>query len=132
MQAPVVTNEQVRDVTEYLKTLKPAPPMELSPDAEAQSAIERGRVGFNRRGCNSCHVPPTYTASRTFDVGLEDELKSRRFNPPSLRGVGQRTALFHDGRSSSLEAAMLIHPLPLKDEVPESKVSDLLAFIRSL
>ncbi len=92
MHGKTITAEQVRELTAYLKTLPPAPPLNVPSDADAKAAIERGRSLFMRHGCDHCHVPPTYTSPKTFDVGLKDELGNHKFNPPSLRGVGQRSA----------------------------------------
>ncbi|HND53507.1 MAG TPA: hypothetical protein PLV92_13955, partial [Pirellulaceae bacterium] len=66
-----------------------------------------------------------------FDVGLADERGERRFNPPSLLGVSQRDALFHDGRARSLEEVVgkFKHA---EIDVPESDRPALLAFLRSL
>jgi YVTN family beta-propeller protein len=132
MHAKSMSEDQVRDLTEYLKTLQPAPPAVAPTDAAAQSAIDRGRAVFERHGCDGCHVPPTYTSPKTYDVGLRDEMGNTRFNPPSLRGVGQRAAWFHDGRADSLEAVFLTHRHPGKTDLSADERSDLLAFLRSL
>jgi len=132
MHAKLVTDEQVRDLTEYLKSLEPAPPIDRLPDPDGRSAVDRGRGVFSRRGCDGCHVPPTYTSSRTYDVGLRDEMGNRKFNPPSLRGVGQRAALFHDGRAASLKAVFAVYRHPGNTDLPASELADLLAFLRSL
>ena len=65
---------------------------------------ENALTTFDAKRCAECHAPPEYTAAARFDVGLADEVGNRRFNPPSLRGVGRRAPLFHDGRAASLEA----------------------------
>jgi len=131
MHAKAISPEQVRDLTEYLKTLKPAPPIG-GPAGSNQAAVEKGRAVFKRHGCDRCHVPPTYTSPKTYDVGLKDELGNHDFNPPSLRGVGQRTALFHDGRAGSLAEVFQIHRHPANRELPTDEVADLVAFLRTL
>ena len=87
---------------------------------------------FRSLGCVNCHVPPLYTTRGVFDVGLEDEAGHREFNPPSLRGVSQRDALFHDGRAANLSEAIrqVRHQLPRKLTAGEERA--LLAFLRSL
>jgi YVTN family beta-propeller protein len=132
MHAKAISPEQVRDLTEYLKTLNPAPPVALPADASQQAAVDKGRAIFKRQGCDHCHVPPTYTSPKTYDVGIKDEMGSRRFNPPSLRGVGQRSALFHDGRATSLNEVFQIHRHPGNHELPPNEVADLVAFLRTL
>jgi cytochrome c peroxidase len=132
MHAKAISPEQVRDLTEYLKTLEPAPPVALPTDASQQAAVEKGRGVFQRHGCDRCHVPPTYTSPKTYDVGLKDEMGSDHFNPPSLRGVGQRMALLHDGRATSLSEIFQIHKHPGNRALPTDEVADLVAFLRTL
>ena len=127
-----VTDAQVNDLTAYLQTLKPAPPPNPSPDASERLAIERGRAVFTREKCDRCHVPPTFTSPRLYDVGLRDELGNRQFNPPSLRGVGQRAAFFHDGRATSLRDVFAVHRHPGDTRLPDADLADLIAFLRSL
>jgi cytochrome c peroxidase len=132
MHAKAISPEQVRDLTEYLKTLNPPPPARPPTDARQQMAVDKGREIFKRQGCDRCHVPQTYTSPKTYDVGLKDEMGNHRFNPPSLRGVGQRAALFHDGRASSLNEVFQIHRHPGNKELPTDEVSDLVAYLRTL
>jgi YVTN family beta-propeller protein len=132
MHGKTITAEQVRDLTAYLKTLPPAPPLNVPGDASAKAAVERGRALFTRHCCDHCHVPPTYTSPKTFDVGLKDELGNHKFNPPSLRGVGQRSAFFHDGRTEMLGGVFGAFRHPGKTELSAGEGADLLAFLRSL
>jgi YVTN family beta-propeller protein len=132
MYGKTTSAEQVRDLTAYLKTLPPVPPLNVPGDASAKAAIERGRALFTRHGCDHCHVPPTYTSLKTFDVGLQDELGNHKFNPPSLRGVGQRTAFFHDGRAEMLGTVFGKFRHPGKTNLSAGEDADLLAFLRSL
>jgi cytochrome c peroxidase len=69
---------------------------------------------------------------KTYDVGLPDEHGRARFNPPSLRGVGQRDAFLHDGRAKRLEDVFTRHSHPDGGELPARQLQDLLAFLRSL
>ena len=54
-----------------------------------------------------CHAPPTFTAEGRYDVGLDDAVGNRRFNPPLLQGVGLREPYLHDGRAATLEDVFL-------------------------
>jgi cytochrome c peroxidase len=102
------------------------------PNSIQKLSIERGHQVFNRLKCDRCHVPPTFTSSGVYDVGLRDELGNRRFNPPSLRGVGQRAAFFHDGRATSLRDVFAVYRHPGNAQLPEADLTDLLAFLRSV
>ena len=88
-------------LAQYLWSLAPAPPSPPATDAE-----RRGEAEFSRR-CIHCHAPPTYAgppvplAAVGIDaVGLSAERGTGTWRVPSLRGVGDRTMLFHDGKGS--------------------------------
>ncbi len=127
-----VTDTEVNDLAAYLQTLKPAPPLTAAPSAAEKSAIERGHAVFARQKCDRCHVPPTFTSPRLYDVGLRDELGNRQFNPPSLRGVSQRAAFFHDGRATSLRDVFAVHRHPGNTQLPDADLADLIAFLQSV
>lgn len=103
-----LTGEQTREVIGFLFQLKPPPASRAATErAAAQSTLAQGEQAFANH-CAACHVAPlTFTTNGTFNVGLRDEQGVERFNPPSLRGVGQRSRFFHDGHARSLEAAVL-------------------------
>jgi hypothetical protein len=128
------TTEQVADITAFLHTLPPPPPLEPATDDPADKAqLARGSELFKTLGCAKCHVPPlTYTSPDTYDVGLHDEKGLTKFNPPSLRGVSQGYSFFHDGRAKSLEEVFTIHGHQLDRALSEAELSDLLRFLRSL
>jgi YVTN family beta-propeller protein len=132
MHSKSASPEQIRDLTEYLKTLGSDPPSRAPANPVEQAAVDRGRAVFARQACGRCHVPPTYTSPKIYDVGLKDEMDNHRFNPPSLRGVGQRVALFHDGRAKSLNEVFQIYRHPGHTALPTEEVVDLVAFLRSL
>jgi cytochrome c peroxidase len=132
MHADKVAPAQVNDLTAYLKMLNPAPRLIAGSDAAEQLAIERGHAVFARYKCDRCHVPPTFTSPNIYDVGLRDEVGNRRFNPPSLRGVGQRTAFFHDGRATSLRDVFAAHRHPSNTTISAAELADLLSFLGSV
>jgi len=124
-------DEQVEALAAFLRTLTSAPP--VSPKSESDAAaIQRGREIFAERQCGRCHASPEYTSEATYDVGLKDQFNFARFNPPSLRGVSQRDALFHDNRSASLEEVFTRFKHQIDGELPERDLADLVAFLRSL
>ena len=82
----------------YVRSMKPVPRAEREPDAEAA----RGEAAFRERGCTSCHDDTSgYSDHLAHDVGAGGATMT-----PSLVGVGARTALFHDGRFSSLDTLL--------------------------
>lgn len=128
------TPEQVADITAYLHTLPPPPPLEPATDDPAdQRKLARGKQLFQDLGCATCHVPPlTYTSPENYDVGLADEKGLRKFNPPSLRGVSQGYTFFHDGRAKSLEEIFTVYGHQLSRDLENGELADLLRFLRSL
>ncbi len=116
MQGAKPPPEQVSDLAAYLKTLPP-PPALATKDTHA---AKRGRRVFTSQGCTACHVPPTYTSEKTYDVGLQDEAGNVAFNPPSLRGVGQGGPYFHDGRAATLEDVVAKYRHGLKTNWPRA------------
>ena len=104
------TREHAQDLAAFLRSLPPAPPRDATP--ESGERLEEWRTGltlFESRGCVDCHAPSTYSSEDVYDVGRPDTVGNRRFNPPSLRGVGQRWRFFHDGRAASLEEVLEEH-----------------------
>ncbi len=128
------TPEIVSDLAAFLQTLPPPPPLRPASDDPADKAqLSRGEALFQRLGCADCHVPAQgYTSDATYDVGLRDEKRMTRFNPPSLRGVSQGYSFFHDGRATRLEDVFVTHRHPHGEPLPADELADLLRFLSSL
>jgi cytochrome c peroxidase len=124
------TGADIQALTAFLRALPPP-----SPAAQARRSsdgeIVRGRGVFDRE-CTACHPPPNYTSPGRFDVGLADEVGNRRFNPPSLRGVGQSERLLHDGRADSLEDLFRHRHHPPGVTLTDREIADLIAFLKTL
>ena len=94
------------DLSAFLESLPPAPPLRKGDDPEAKFGAEL----FGERNCTTCHVPPSYTSTTRRDVGFLDRFeKPRLYNPPSLRGVGRTAPYLHDGRSPTLDDVLTKH-----------------------
>jgi hypothetical protein len=128
------TPQKVNDITAYVQTLPPPPPLKPATDDPADMAqLARGAALFGRLGCVDCHVPALgYTSDATYDVGLRDEKGATKFNPPSLRGVSQGYSFFHDGRATKLEEVFVTHRHPHGDVLEGDQLADLLRFLSSL
>ena len=126
--------QKVRDITEFIQTLPPPPPLRPASDDPAdQAQLARGEALFHSLGCVDCHVPKLgYTSDDTYDVGLRDENGMTKFNPPSLRGVSQGYSFFHDGRAKKLEDVFVTHGHPYGDAMNDEELNDLLRFLNSL
>lgn len=132
MQGRGIAEEKVNDLVAYVQSLAPAPALGQIEERPNQIAVKRGRVVFERERCHRCHAPPAFTTPATYDVGLKDELGQTKFNPPSLRGVSQRDALFHDNRAGNLDEVVRKFRHQLRDDLTEDDLSDLVQFLRSL
>lgn len=128
MHGDSISERQTEDLVAYLESLQP-PPSHFSTDTVL---VDRGRRVFNRQNCDSCHPPPSYTSRETYDVGLADATGRRRFNPPSLLGLGQRDAFFHDGQVTDLEDLVRKTQHQLDDPLDTAEAAALLAFLKSL
>jgi YVTN family beta-propeller protein len=126
------TDEQVNALTAFVKTLKPPPSIDEARGTQDRKAVERGVELFEELQCTGCHQPPTFTSPGTYDVGIEDKQGKRKFNPPTLLGVGQRGPYFHDNRAASLEGLFLKHKHQLEQDLSDEQLHDLLSFLRSL
>ncbi len=121
------TDEQVHDLTTFLRTLKPPPP---PIDLDAAS-VGRGEAIFTARKCARCHAPPTYTSPKTYDVGLSDEAEQEKYNPPSLRGAGRRDSFLHDARARSLDEVFQRFGHPNDSTYTDREAADLSSFLKS-
>lgn len=128
MQGREPTDEQVASLAAFVRSLEP-PPKNQTADGTAAAA---GQKLFDELGCRNCHPPPSYTSPGVFDVGISDESGRLKFNPPSLRGVGQRDRYFHDNRATTLESVFNKHKHQLKKELSKEQVKALVAFLQSL
>jgi len=126
------SRQETRDLIAFLATLDPPPSLADARGDADLPARQRGRVLFKELNCVRCHRGESYTSPRNYDVGLHDKLGNRRFNPPSLRGVRQRDALFHDGRAKSLRQVVEKYRHQLRRELSPREADDLVEFLRGL
>jgi mono/diheme cytochrome c family protein len=134
MHAPQIKPADVDDLVSYLHTLPPVPPLKPVPKDEAdRTQVARGEKIFLREGCTNCHIPPlTFTSHAVYDVGLADEKGLKKFNPPSLRGVGRLRKLFHDNRANGLREVFETHGHQLAKPLPAPELDDLIRYLESL
>ncbi|MDA1054717.1 MAG: hypothetical protein O3C40_30185 [Planctomycetota bacterium] len=126
------TAEQLTALAAFVETLAPPPSIDQARGTQDRAAVDRGRELFGNLQCTNCHAPPVFTTPDTYDVGIDDKLGKRKFNPPTLLGVGQRGPYFHDNRATTLEEVFLKHKHQLDHELSADQLKDLLSFLRSL
>ncbi len=132
MQGHKPSDQQVSELTAFLKTLDPPPPTKSRASELDQSLVTRGRTIFEQRQCARCHAAPEYTSTERFDVGLGDEVGNREFNPPSLRSAGSRDFFLHDGRARALEDVFRSEKHPRGLVLTPSEIEALVAFLKTL
>ena len=132
MRGPQPSDEDVKAITAFLKTLKPPPSLAKARGTHDASLVERGRSVFEARSCADCHEPRAYTSTTTHDVGIHDSRGNQAFNPPSLLGVSQRERLFHDNRAHGLQDVFVKFKHGLEEPLPEGELNALLTFLNQL
>ena len=132
---PEVSDQTIRDVVFYLRTLKaPIPRDDLS------NEVIRGKTLFSEIQCSSCHIPEWTTPDSDIDAlsnktfypytdlllhdmgpGLDDgategSAETYEWRTPPLWGLGLSPNsqggsffLLHDGRARSIEEAIILH-----------------------
>ncbi len=128
-------DQQVVDITNYLKQLAP-PPSLYNIRSEIgdgmKKSVQTGQKLFNDLGCGECHAGKSYTSRKIVDVGLVDEVGARKFNPPSLLGVSQRTSYLHDGRAKSLDQLFAEQKHQLDQALTDHQRKALVNFLKTL
>jgi DNA-binding beta-propeller fold protein YncE/mono/diheme cytochrome c family protein len=126
------TDRQVAALIAYIQSLPLPPSLTAARGETPGDAAARGEKLFAALQCARCHVPPTYTSSKVFDVGIHDKQGNKAFNPPSLRSVSQRGPFFHDNRAETLEAVFRDVGHQLDRNLSDDEMRDLVAFLNGL
>jgi CxxC motif-containing protein (DUF1111 family) len=140
--------------TNFMRFLAPAPRRPVT------DQVRQGEHVFGEIGCASCHVPTMMTGPNAVaalsnqpvnlfsdllihDVGTGDgieqgQAKGSEFRTAPLWGLSRRDRFMHDGRSKSIEEAILRHGVDAQNAVNDfgglspSDHDALLAFLGSL
>jgi CxxC motif-containing protein (DUF1111 family) len=140
--------------TNFMRFLAPAPrgPITLQ--------VQRGEEVFSQIGCAGCHVPMMMTGPNSVaalsnkpvnlfsdlllhDIGTGDgieqgQAKENDFRTAPLWGLSRRDRFLHDGRSKTIQDAILRHSAEARNALngfvglPQSDHDALLAFLGSL
>ncbi len=126
------SKQVARDIAAYLRTLQPPPALLPTREPIDTGLLAKGAKVFKQQRCGKCHAGEVYTSKDTYDVGIVDETGRTEFNPPSLRGVSQRTQWFHDNRADSLEAIFAEHQHPNGKHLSKDEIQALTYFLKTL
>ncbi|WP_158265570.1 cytochrome c peroxidase [Blastopirellula marina] len=132
MHGGKLADEDAQALATYMASLPLPPPIDQLQGTHDPAAIAHGRQIFLRNNCIKCHAPPKYTTPDLYDVGMEDKERNRKFNPPSLRGIGHRDTFFHDARATSLRDVFEVHGHELQVDLTDQQLTDLILFLKSL
>jgi len=132
MRGKDLTDKAATDIAAFLKTLQPPPPFQPATTPTDKALVKDGRRLFESLNCTDCHTGTVLTSADVYDVGLVDERGLRKFNPPTLRGVGYRENLFHDKRASNLEEVFTKFEHQFDRKLSGTELKSLLRYLRSL
>lgn len=129
------SNEEVKAVVAYMATLD-HPPAPKGPPA-SHPGIARGKAIFEAKAlCARCHPGPEFTSPKTFALDIEgDGSPFEKWNPPSLRGVRDRSPLMHAAQAPDLDTLLRLHHKPEDlggKALDPGERADLILFLRSL
>lgn len=127
------------------------------PDPNPSASAQRGRTVFSAIGCALCHTPQMQTAPvmnsavlenrpvnlfsdlllHDMGAGLADNIIQGAAGPDEFRttplwGVGQRLFFLHDGRTSDLLQAIMLHFSPSSEYYPASEANAVVRRFRGL
>ncbi len=117
-------DERVEALAEWLFSLRPPNPIRSRTDARAAE----GEQLFGALGCASCHAGESFTSPASADLGRGP------LQTPALRGVALRPPYMHDGRSSTLEDAVIDMAASTASgtTLDPQQVASLVAYLESL
>ncbi|HEV3166139.1 MAG TPA: di-heme oxidoredictase family protein [Isosphaeraceae bacterium] len=128
---PDLDGEQFRSLVAFVDTL-PRPDEVVPSDAKSRDHATRGKTLFHKVGCVACHIPDVDRVAGVYSDFLLHRLEDRRngsygvrettavplpedypladeWKTPALWGVADSAPYFHDGKSPTLETAILRH-----------------------
>lgn len=131
MSGPSLSSEQLTAVRRWVDTVPLRPAVRPAGD----QSVLRGKAVFEDAtvGCAGCHNGPALTNNMSMAVGT-----GAPFQVPSLRGVGLRAPLMHDGCAPTLEARFGATSCSGGDahgrtsHLDAAQIADLVAYLESL
>ncbi len=142
--------DEVRDLTNFIRTLPLDPPHHLGQHGELTAAQKRGRDIFFRttesdgtlippeKRCYYCHPPQTHYTSRVqMDVGTASKYDTiHEFDVPQLERVSERAPYLHNGEALSLEEIWTIYnnndQHGVTSDMDKTQLNDLIEFLKTL
>ncbi len=134
----VPTEQEVNDLTAFLKSLKPQPSPNLAADGKLTEAAQRGKGVFEgKAACITCHAGANFTDRKLDDVGTNAENeKGAKFKTTPLLELYRTAPYLHDGRALTLREVLTKYNV--NDQhgktkgLTEREIDDLVAYLLSL
>lgn len=138
--------DDLEDLAAFIESLPPTRTRQAGPLTPAQ---ERGRALFFAtrttdgreipRGlrCSTCHRPPLYTNTLSYDVGSKGLADSTGvFDTPQLLGIAASAPFMHDGRAATLEEIWTVYNARdshgITNYMTKHQLNDLIEFLKTL
>ncbi len=124
--------DEVRDLVSFLKTLDHP----KNPKRSTEAAQRGGELFRGKANCVRCHQGETFTTPKSYEVGLEADGSPFEFwNPPSLRGVVDRSPLGHEGKAGTIFEFLRLYHQPEKlggKAISDAERMDLVEYLKGL
>jgi DNA-binding beta-propeller fold protein YncE/cytochrome c1 len=101
--------DEIAVVQAYLRSLEPMPSPYLAAKGELSDAAQRGKKLFEsaKTGCAKCHLGPTYTDQKLYDVGTRHPLDQKsEVLTPTLIEMYRTGPYLHMGQAVTLEEVL--------------------------
>ncbi len=133
-------DHEIRAVSAYLKSLRPAPSPHLNEDGSLTESAKRGEALFNSpaQSCSQCHPQPLLTDLKAYDVGTANanDREQKAFDTPTLAEAWRSPPYLHDGSAPTLKDVITRHNTSDQhgstSRLNSQQIEDLAAYLESL
>ena len=96
-----------RDIDVYLKSLKPVPSPNLI-NGKLTKKAKKGRIVFEKSGCNNCHSGVYFTDGKKYDAGTGIyPHENEKFDVPGLLEIWRTAPYLYDGRAKTMKEVFM-------------------------
>lgn len=137
IQFNTVPKEELMNIDEYLKSLKPTTSPYRNRDGSLTESATRGKQLFSDFSCTTCHSGPNYTDMKTHDVSKEFEEGDgwdvkRPFDTPTLVEVWRSGPWLFNGKAATMEEAVRYNVKGLAVQPTAQQITDLANYVLSI
>ncbi len=132
IQFNTMSEESVRAIDEYLKSMLPEQSPELNLDGTLTEAAAEGEQLFERYGCVECHPAPLYTDLEFHTspvLGNDGGWENRDFATPTLVESWRSAPYLYNGSALTMEDAVRAF---VPEGTSEDDIAKIAAFVRSI